>query len=145
MNIEDLNDQEIQILLNSLKKCQKEIPDDIPLIGKIKDDTPVIDFSNKVEYILHRYRNPINIQRFSLHIRFKFTNEILIRIDINNGSHRNPDGKIISENHMHIYRQSEDYRVDAYAQPLPNSINNVSSLFSVLIEFLEYTNTKEYK
>lgn len=34
-----LTDSEVKNLINSLKNCQKEIPNEIPLIGKIKDDT----------------------------------------------------------------------------------------------------------
>ena len=108
MNITVLTDIEVKRLIKSVKLCQKQIPNETPLIGRIKDDTPVIDFKNHISYQLHRYRHPIDNSRFSLHIRFKDTNEHLIRIDINNGSHLNPDKTRVAQNHMHIYHYDEN-------------------------------------
>ncbi|ANY14370.1 hypothetical protein BCY75_05660 [Latilactobacillus curvatus] len=139
-----LTDSEVRNLINSLKNCQKEIPNEIPLIGKIKDDTPVIDFKYHIQYKLHRYRNPIDDSRFSLHIRFKDSNEHLIRVDINNGTHLNPDRVKIPQNHMHIYHYDPDLSKDAVAVPLPDEISDLSSLFSVLTDFLIYTNTSAH-
>ena len=102
MDIVNLNDSEVQALISSLKNCSQSIPTDMPFEGRIKDDTPVVDFKNHIEYILHRYRNPIQSSRFSLHIRFKETNDILIRVDINNGAHTNPDGKKIGQNQRNM-------------------------------------------
>lgn len=144
MKITGLTDNQVQQLLASLKNCTRPIPNEVSLIGKIRDETPVVDFSNHIEYKLFRYRSLIQSSRFSLHIRFKETNDILIRVDVNNGTHKNPNGEIISENHMHIYHSHPGLRKDAYAYPLPNEINDLESLFSVLKQFLEYTNTQDY-
>lgn len=141
MNIYSLTDTEVKRLIDSLKNCQKQIPADTPLIGKIKDDTPIVDFENHIQYQLHRYRNPIDDSRFSLHIRFKESNDHLIRIDINNGTHRNPDGTKVTQNHMHVYHYDSDIKKDAIAIPLPETISDLSSLFSVLESFLIHTNT----
>lgn len=70
MDITKLSDDEVQNLINSLKNCEKRFPNEMPLIGRIKDDTPVVDFKNHIEYKLHRYRHSIDTERFSLHIRF---------------------------------------------------------------------------
>ncbi|USS88509.1 hypothetical protein M3M39_03275 [Fructilactobacillus hinvesii] len=114
------------------------------MIGKIKDDTPVTDDKNGIEYKLHRYRNVFDENRFSLHIRFKNTNDMLIRIDIHNGTHINPDGTKIGENHMHTYKRIEGVlEKDKIATELPKEINDLSSLFTVLSQFLDYTNTHE--
>lgn len=145
MNIENLSKSEVTVLIKSLKNCEKEIPGEMPLIGRIKDDTPVIDFKYHVKYILHRYRNPIDASRFSMHIRFTDIDSMLIRIDINNGSHKNPDGTKVPQNHMHIYNAEGGTRRDSVAVPLPDDIKDVSSLFTVLEEFLEYTNTATFK
>lgn len=142
MNILKLTDQEVNRLIKSLKNCEKSISGETPLIGRIKDDTPVVDFQNHVQYQLHRYRNPIDNNRFSLHIRFKDTNDHLIRIDINNGTHRNPNGEIAPQNHMHIYHLESNLRKDATAIPLPDEISDLTSLFTVLESFLKYTNVK---
>lgn len=144
MNLNALTDNEVKILINELKNCQKALPNDTPLIGRIKDDTPTVDFTNHIEYYLHRYRNPIDPQRFSLHIRFKATEDHLIRFDINNGTHKNPDMSIVQQNHMHVYHSNGDLAKDAVAISLPADID-INSIFTALESFLEYTNTKEYK
>lgn len=145
MNINELTDTEVNQLIHSVKKCERQIPGEMPFIGRIKDDTPVIDFENHIKYTLHRYRHPLDASRFSLHIRFTDTNDMLIRIDIQNGKHKNPDGEIIGQNHMHIYHEQKGLRKDATAIPLPNEIHNISTLFLALDDFLNYTNTKLYK
>ncbi|QED60283.1 hypothetical protein FUT28_10485 [Enterococcus durans] len=121
---------------------KEKLPSEMPVIGKIKDDTLVLGMSDGIEYKLHRYRHHLEKERFSIHLRFKETNDHLIRIDINNGSHRNPDGEIISNNHIHIYKDSE-YAKDAFAYPLPTEFTDLESIFSVLEQFLLYTNIQE--
>ncbi|MFC6179984.1 DUF6978 family protein [Lactiplantibacillus daowaiensis] len=144
MDITELTDLEVNQLINSVKKCERSIPGETPLIGRIKDDTPVLDFENHIKYILHRYRHPFDASRFSLHIRFTDTNDILIRVDIHNGTHKNPDGTVVGQNHMHIYHNQDGLRKDASAIPLPDEIHDISTLFIALDEFLNYTNTKPY-
>jgi hypothetical protein len=144
LDLGGLTDNEVKELLQSLKRCTRQIPEDMPLIGRIKDDTPVVDFKNHIEYFLHRYRNPFDSKRFSLHIRFQQTNDHLIRIDIHNGTHRNPDGTLIPENHMHVYHFVKGLRKDVIAIPLPAEIHNITSLFAALEDFLAYTNVTEY-
>ncbi|MGM0145318.1 hypothetical protein IGJ94_001880 [Enterococcus sp. AZ153] len=143
MNIlNHLIDIQVKNLINSLKYMKEKLPSEMPVIGKIKDDTLVLGMSDGIEYKLHRYRHPLEKERFSIHLRFKETNDHLIRIDINNGSHRNPDGEIISNNHIHIYKDSE-YAKDAFAYPLPTEFTDLESIFSVLEQFLLYTNIQE--
>lgn len=111
----------------------------MPEFGRLNDDTPVLSIAENIEYKLHRYRHPLEKDRFSIHLRFRETNEQLIRLDINNGSHRNPDGTIISQNHIHIYTDF-DFAKDAYAYPLPTEFDDLESIFSALEQFLSYTN-----
>lgn len=136
-----LSDLQIRNLISSLKKFKESLPPDISVYGKIKDDTLVLGEYDNIEYKLHRYRHPIDLDRYSIHLRFKSTNEILIRLDINNGSHRNPDGEIIPQNHIHIYKDSE-YPKDAYAYPLPTNFTDLQSIFTALEQFLLYTNIR---
>ncbi|WP_347131613.1 DUF6978 family protein [Lactiplantibacillus plantarum] len=144
MDITKLTGTEVSQLINSVKKCERQIPGETPFIGKIKDDTPVVDFENHIKYLLHRYRHPLDSSRFSLHIRFTDTNDMLIRVDIHNGTHKNPDGTVVGQNHMHIYHSYEGLRKDVVAIPLPDEIHDITTLFIALDEFLNYTNTKLY-
>lgn len=125
-------------MIKSLKKFTEDVAFESPLIGKIKDDHSLIDSKNKIEYHFHRYRHPLDSARFSMHIRFKETNDHLIRLDINNGTHRNPDGEKIQQNHIHIYNNKLE-RKDAYAIKLPDQIKNIESIFSAMHDFFKYT------
>ncbi|AEO26672.1 TPA: hypothetical protein MPW84_002755 [Listeria monocytogenes] len=136
-----LDDNEVQQLIKSIKILKQEIPVEMPEFGKIKDDTITLGVYDDIEYKLHRYRHPYDSQRFSIHLRFVNNNEHLIRIDINNGTHRNPDNTIVQQNHIHIYKNS-DYPKDAYAYPLPSEINDLYSIFTALEQFLVYNNIK---
>ena len=144
MAIFELSEATVQQLIRSTKYCEHRLSRQDKSVGKIKDDTPVIDFTHNIEYTLHRYRHPIDPSRFSIHLRFKITNAILIRIDINNGTHTNPDGTKIGQNHMHLYRESAGPRKDAIAMPLPDDIHNISTFLLVLDAFLAYTHIKQY-
>lgn len=138
MDIYNLSDDEVTRLIDSLKQFHEDITFADPLFGRIKDDSSLRDHKNNIEYIFHRYRHPLENDRFSMHIRFLDNNDILIRLDINNGTHRNPDGEIIQENHIHIYNKKSDRR-DAYAYELPKEIKNINSILDAMIDFFEYT------
>ena len=139
--LDHLNDIQVQNLINSIKQFKESLPIEMPAFGKIKDDTLVLGVYEQIEYKLHRYRHPIDMSRYSIHLRFKETNDILIRLDINNGSHRNPNGEIIPQNHIHIYKDS-DYAKDAFAYPLPTEFTDLQSIFTALEQFLLYTNIR---
>lgn len=144
MDISNLTLQEVNQLIKSNKELIKEFPNQISLIGKIKDDTDVLGNFDGVEYKLHRYRHPLETDRYSIHLRFSNTNECLIRVDVNNGSHRNPDGTIVPPNHVHIYSTVKNCRRDAYAFPLPTEFTDLHSIITALNTFLVYNNIKEY-
>lgn len=76
----------------------------------------------------HRRRN-----KFHLHMRrgrrvaMKVTaqerywsNEILLRLDVNGPAHTNPDGTIVPTPHLHIYREGYD---DKWAFPVPPDLD----------------------
>ncbi|EQC89940.1 hypothetical protein LLT7_00280 [Lactococcus cremoris subsp. cremoris TIFN7] len=106
LDIEHLTDLEVKELISELKRVTGKFPPLMQLYGQIKDDTIVEGTLNNIEYKLHRYRHPIDNTRFSISLRFSQTNETLVRIDINNGTHKNPDKTIIPQNHIHIYKDT---------------------------------------
>lgn len=141
-DIECLNDIEVQELRQSIKTAIEKIPIEQPLFGKIKDDTIVEGHFDKIKYKLHRYRHPIDDTRFSISLRFSQTNDTLIRIDINNGTHKNPDGTIAPNNHIHIYKDSDTNKKDAFATSLPGEFKNIKNIFEALDDFLRYNNIR---
>lgn len=141
MNINQLSSNQVNRLINSLKEFEHGTSIAFPLLGKIKRDHRLNDEKYGINYWFHVYRHPIEVGRFSLHIRFKENHYHLIRLDINNGTHRNPDGTIVANNHIHIYDIRSERR-DEYAYSLPSEINNINDLSSALIDFFEYTSIK---
>ena len=137
--LDHLSSVQVQNLIESLKAAKRELPILMPEFGRIKDDTPVLGIYEGIEYKLHRYRHPYEKDRYSIHLRFKENNEHLLRLDVNNGTHRNPDGTIIQQNHIHIYTDSE-FAKDAFAYELPTDFSDLESIFSAFEQFLLYTN-----
>lgn len=141
-SLEHLNEIQVNNLIKSVKEFRENLPIEMPEFGLIKDDTLVLGIVENIEYKLHRYRHRLEKNRFSIHLRFKETNDQLLRIDINNGSHRNPDGTKISQNHIHLYTDSA-YNKDAFAYPLPTEFTDLESIFEALEQFLIYTNINQ--
>lgn len=140
LDLDKLSDSEVFILIKSLKSLKKELNIKMTSSGKIKRDEQVIGNHDGIVYKLHLYRNPIEDKRYSIHLRFTENNHHLIRIDVNNGTHRNPDNVLIKENHFHIYKFEEGLRRDSYAHPLDCKGDDLFSIFSAFENFLEYTN-----
>lgn len=134
LDINKLSSSQVNRLISSLKKFEDGTSIAFPLLGKIKRDYRLDDEKYGIDYWFHIYRHPIEVGRFSLHIRFKENHYHLIRLDINNGTHRNPDGTIVVNNHIHIYDIRSEKR-DEYAHSLPSEINNINDLSSALIDF----------
>jgi hypothetical protein len=139
MDINKLTPAEVDSLINSAKMMLDKYPTDMPL-GKIDDQFDLCDDSNGIDYKFRRYRHPIDDTRFSISIRIKNNNAFLVRLDIQNGTHKNPDGTKIAQNHIHIYDNGGGPRKDDYARPLPPVFNGrVYSIFKAIeVFFMEY-------
>lgn len=78
----------------------------------------------------------------------KTTNLTLLRINLNNGFHKNANGERIRGNRMNIFSEEEfNLKNDGYTHtksyPLPYStITNTNDGFIILKNILEYTNTQ---
>ena len=139
MDVDNLTPVEVDTLIKSAKYMQDAYPTDIPL-GKINDQFDLLDDTNNIDYKFRRYRHPIDDTRFSISIRLKENNAFLVRLDIQNGTHKNPDGTKIQQNHIHIYDNGGGPRKDDYARPLPPVFNgHVHSIFAAIeMFFIEY-------
>lgn len=112
------------------------------LFGTIEINEAVID-DDDIEYILRIYRGRVKATRFSIHLRFKDNHQHLVRIDIDpSGRHQNPDGTIITSDHIHIYSNQFDKR-DAIAVPLAQAnFPNIQTIVDAFYEFENYTNIR---
>lgn len=98
----------------------------IPLVGKKSRESFLLDIT----------RNNINIKKNTFQNRIR-TSIVLARLDIFGPPHRNPDKKVISGSHLHIYK--ENYG-DAWAIELPEEFANCKESIDFLYVFLDYCN-----
>ncbi len=81
----------------------------------------------------------IELSKFTLQNRYIITP--LVRLDIDSGPHMNPDGKRVSRNHIHIYREGYG---DSWAYELKDikelDAQNCSAFNDYLLKFCKYCN-----
>ena len=134
-----LTQQEADALLEMLKKLKQEEQAFIfPSPGEYKK-LDLISEDGKYAFVVDVNRKGyINIaRRYTYQGRYQNAH-ILLRLDINGPEHRNPDGTVLSGNHMHIYREGLE---DKFAVEIPNDIANPDDLCQTLIDFLVYFKT----
>lgn len=149
MNLEQLTDQKVKELIGKLKYPKNTLSYHqinsliSAMFGKIDVNEAIID-NDDIEYILGIYRGKYHADRFTIHIRFKETNDHLIRIDVHpNNRHVNPDGTIIVGSHIHIYSSKYDKK-DAIAIPLNDyDFPNIRTIVEVYSEFVKMANIKK--
>ncbi|HAR3826392.1 TPA: hypothetical protein O8B47_002684, partial [Staphylococcus aureus] len=103
----------------------------------------IISFKLGIKYLLTIKRGNIEKDRFSISIIFKDTYHTLVRIDINGGTHDNPDGTIAPKSHIHIYNDKYDKK-DRFAYEINlKDFPDIYNLYNVYMSFLEYNNIKD--
>lgn len=80
-------------------------------------------------------------------IQTRYINEgttIIVCLDINGPEHMNPDGRILSRNHIHIYKEGFE---DKYAYDLDefdwDLFQNIFSLILLFADYCRYNKIKE--
>lgn len=96
----------------------------------------IVSVNGKEKFLIDINRKgKIKISKCTYQERYR-KDIILLRIDIDGPPHTNPDGRIISSNHIHIYKEGFG---ESWAYPLPSDIfTDTSDLIGILIEFLQY-------
>lgn len=151
MDFNNLNDNEVKQLIKRLKKpfnsvkfnnsLQEELSS---MLNQVNFDEIVLD-SEDVEYIVKIYRGRLDLERFSIHIRFKEFQHHLVRLDINpTQRHINPGTKeIIEGSHIHIYSSLNDKK-DSIAIPLEKSdFPIVHEIIDAVEKFFKYNNIEK--
>ncbi|HJJ36432.1 MAG TPA: hypothetical protein O0X27_04570 [Methanocorpusculum sp.] len=78
----------------------------------------------------------ISFSKTSDQLREKYTNLILVRVDIGDTiKHTNPDGTIVEGNHIHRYIEGYE---DKIAQKLPDDFLNPKDPYQTLTDFMKY-------
>lgn len=142
MDILNLNNKEVDLIINELKKMLSDFDMNhlnTPF-GRVKYNGLLVSEINKIDFILSIYRGNIEPERFSINLRFRDTNDCLLRLDINGGPHTNPDGTITPTNHIHVYENSYNPKC-SYAYPISiDDFPNIKNLYYTTESFLTYTN-----
>lgn len=142
MDIRDLSDNQVYLIIEELKLSLKHL--DFNLLntpfGRVSFTNDVLSRINDIKFKLDIYRGNREPDRFNLNLRFSETNETLVRLDVNGGSHENPDGSTAPQSHIHIYN-SDFGKKDAFAFPVNlEDFPNTRTLYDASVSFLDYTN-----
>lgn len=138
-----LSQQEADALIEMLKNIKKvESPFTFPFPGECRK-LDLISEDGKQSFIVdvNRKGNINFIKKCTYQGRFQ-KDIPLLRLDLEGPEHTNPDGELVSGNHMHIYRENFG---DRFAIPVPPEIIDPNDMFKTLIDFLSYfkaTNAK---
>ena len=129
-----LTQDEANLLLDMLKLLINKGLFKFPSVGQY-ETLDLVSESGKEKFIIDINRKGfIKISKCTYQERYQ-KEEILLRLDIDGPAHTNPDGRVISSNHIHIYREGFG---DAWAFSIPDVFTDTSDLINTLIEFLEY-------
>ncbi|HCD5219956.1 TPA: hypothetical protein NBU55_002824 [Staphylococcus aureus] len=140
LDLNSLNDEHVKLLINELKYPETHIDvNELKTIvaSRINERQEIISFKLGIKYLLTIKRGNIEKDRFSISIIFKDTYHTLVRIDINGGTHDNPDGTIAPKSHIHIYKDRFAYEINLKDFP------DIYNLYNVYMSFLEYNNIKD--
>lgn len=137
-----LTTKEAEELINTLKRLvSKKL--EIPKMGEFKEyEVKGINNPRFAFYFIINRKVRIDKYKCSYVARDKNTNLNLLRLDIGNVEHKNPDGKRIKGPHLHIYR--EEYNT---TNNIPYAIEfdiNDPSLVANCVKFLKEFNVIDY-
>lgn len=130
-----LSEKEIEYLLNLEKYYSEEKTFKFPSFGG-RLSIPLSSADKNENFILDISRSNINISKNTFQNRAR-KSIVLLRLDINSAPHRNPDGKVLSGNHLHIYKEGSR---DKFAYELPPDFNSCTDASSFLEAFMDYCN-----
>lgn len=88
------------------------------------------------DFILDITRSHISLSKNTFQNRARVA-IILLRLDLDSAPHRNPDGEVVSGNHLHVYKEGFG---DKYAYPLPEEFTDCKDINDFLDRFMDYCN-----
>jgi hypothetical protein len=132
----DLSQAEAEALMRMEKHRVDETPWSFPQTGQ-RLAIPLQSIDKRESFFLDVTRGKIKLMKATLQNRARQT-VVLLRLDIDGASHRNPDGEEIPCPHLHIYREGYG---DKWAIAAPSDlVSEPDSLDQVLVSFMERCN-----
>lgn len=129
----DLTQSEIEYLLNLEKNYVGAQKFKYPTLGG-KLNIQLSSTDKNEEFILDITRPHISLLKNTFQNRAR-NSIVLLRLDLNPAPHRNPDGKVVTGNHLHIYKEEIG---DKYAYPLPEEFIDCKDINDFLDTFMNY-------
>lgn len=116
---------EIEELIYEIKEFSKKIQTiNLQCKNGYKFKEELNSNDGKNTYNLYLSYGKINIEKISINTVHKQSNKVIVRLDLGNQRHINPDGTIITSDHIHIYKDGYD---EKFAYTLDS--NEFKSLF----------------
>lgn len=103
------------------------------LKGKLS--VPLVSIDGRHKFHLDITRSNIAIKKVTYQNRARSV-VILARLDTM-GKHTNPDGRVLTGSHFHLYKEGYS---DRWAIPAPANFTDVSNLLLTLDQFMAYCN-----
>jgi hypothetical protein len=97
---------------------------------------PLVSADKKENFQLDISRARIDLAKATYQNRVHKT-IVLVRLDLGNKPHKNPDGNIIGSPHIHLYKEGFG---DKWAYPLPEIFSSSSDLWQSLNDFMSFCN-----
>ena len=100
---------------------------------------PLLSMDRCEEFMLDLSRRKIELRRNKFQTRARKV-IVLVRLDLDDTPHRNPDGEDVPGPHIHLYKEGYG---DSWAYPLPEEFTNPADCMNTLSEFLLYCNVTD--
>ena len=129
----ELTQNEIDYLLNLEKNYVGAQKFKYPTLGG-RLNIQLTSADKNEDFILDITRSHISLSKNTFQNRARGV-IILLRLDLNPAPHRNPDGKVVAGNHLHVYKEEFG---DKYAYPLPEEFIDCKDINDFLDKFMDY-------
>lgn len=105
-------------------------------VGEMKMMIPLISGDGRELFFLDLWKGKISLKS-KYQTRGRKT-IILVRVDLHGAPHRNPDGREVPGNHIHLYQEGFD---DKWAYPIdPEKFVNTHDLWQTFLDFMNFCN-----
>ena len=132
---EELTENEVKRLIDLGKNRVNDEEHRFPDGGETLE-IPLISLDERENFLLSVTVGRIDLSKSNNQLRLKPENIPLVRIDVGNTIHKNPDGTIITGPHIHIYKEGYGLK---FAYPLEKYLRtNPEDTYQVLCDFMNY-------
>lgn len=131
-----LSQKQIEELLNILKKAEYNQSTFIfPDYGE-KEIIEAYSLDKRKKFLIDITPGKSKRRKYKMSYQERYKKDIiLLRLDLNGPPHTNPDGTLVSGNHLHIIKEGYD---DKFAIEVPDNLIAKDNNVQTLINFLEY-------